>query len=102
MLIKITFRKQSEIQNYFGELYSTANEPRPQHPKRERMAKMDHKLSSIPNDPHSCLLGAGNFFQPHSPRLTPQREVNEEIKYGDEMTKIKVLFTNEGVTDALA
>ena len=102
MLIKITFRKQSEIQNYFGELYSTTNEPRPQHPKRKRMAKMDYKLSSTPNDPHSCLLGAGNFFQPHSPRLTLQRELNEEIKYGDEMTKIKVHFTNEGVTNALA
>ena len=58
MLIKITFRKQSEIQNYFGELYSTANEPRPQHPKGKKMAKMDHKLSSTPNDPHHlvCLM----------------------------------------------
>ena len=102
MLIKlITFRKQSEIQNYFWG-NCTANEPLPQNPKKERIAKMDHKLFSTPNDPHSCLLGAGNFFQPQSPRLTPQRELNEEIKNGDEMTKIKVHFTNEGVTDALA
>ena len=58
MLIKISFRKQSEIQNYFGELYITANEPRPQHPKRKRMDKMDHKLSWTPNDAHHlvCLV----------------------------------------------
>ena len=98
----LNFRGHVNEVSYFGELYSTANEPWPQHPKRERMAKMDHKLSSTPNDPRSCLLGAGNFFQPHSSRLTPQRGLNEEIKYGDEMTNIKVHFTNEGVTDALA
>ena len=46
-----------------------------------------------------CLV-LESFFQPHSSRLTPQRELNEEIKYGDEMTKRKVHFTNEGVTDA--
>ena len=58
---------------------------------------MDHKLTSTPSDPHSCLLGAGNFFQPPSSRLTSQRELNEEIKYSDEMTKKK---SNERVTDA--
>ena len=70
------------------ELYSTTDEPRPQNPKRERMAKMDHKLSSTPNDPQSCLV-LWNFYQPHSPRLTPQGELNEEIKYRDEITKKK-------------
>ena len=54
--------------NYFGELYSAANEPRPQHPKRERMAKMDHKLSSTPNDTHHlvCLM-LETFFSPTHP-----------------------------------
>ena len=67
-------------------------------PKRETVATMDQKLSSTPNDFQSCLLGAGKFYQPDSPRLTHQRELNEEvIKYGDEMTKKKSRGSQWGV-----
>ena len=52
-------------------------------PKGQRMAKTDHKLSPIPNEPPSCLFGSGNFYYPHSLQLTPQRELNEDIKYGE-------------------
>ena len=57
--------ENSEFQNYFGEQGNcTVPQMSPDHntPKGERMAKTDHKLSSIPNEPPSCLFGAGNFY----------------------------------------
>ena len=98
MLIKITFRKQSEIQNYFEEQGNCiVQKMSPDHntPKGKGWLKW---TTNYPQPQWSPFLFV-KLYKPHSPRLTPQRELNEGIKYGERnVEKEKYSSLTKGAT----
>ena len=87
MFIKMNFRKQSEIQNYFGEQGTVQYHKWAPSTKGKGWLKWTTSYPRPQMIPSLAFLALWKFYQPHSPRLTPQ--LNEEIKYVDEMTKKK-------------